>query len=170
MRLFYLSSEINITNRHGDVSWKVLRRRVCLQTRANLACEFAVFIKSDRQSNARIVGRRAHAAKLLIVRKRHERVNFRRRRKEGKHTSGGFPLFANDFWLVRVVYLLTFLVISDKKSYKRNAARGQGWVQKNPPKAIKQSNSKAVFLNIPFPWPRPRLVVGEIFFSTVCAV
>ena len=45
------------------------RREAALKFRSSL-------FKGLRQSNARSVGRRSQAAKLLIVRKRHRRVNF----------------------------------------------------------------------------------------------
>jgi hypothetical protein len=51
----------------------------------------SLFSKSDRPSNARSVGRASQGAKFLIVRKRHERVNFGEAER-GKTHKWGFSL------------------------------------------------------------------------------
>ena len=79
MRIF-LMINCNLSVRHGDVLLKVL---------------LELFQKLV--GAAAIGGRPPQRAKLLIVRKRHRRVNFRRRRKEGNHTSGGFPFLHKSF-------------------------------------------------------------------------
>ena len=62
-------------------SW--LQREAALKFRSSL-------FKGLRPSNARSVGRRSQAAKLLIVRKRHEGVNFGIAERGGTH-KWGFP-------------------------------------------------------------------------------
>ena len=65
------------------------------QERSILKVFPSLFSKSDRRSNARSVGRRAHAAKHLIVRKRHRRVNAKPKAwQRGTAQVGGSPFYA----------------------------------------------------------------------------